>query len=157
MQTKERQAGGDERKKGVQGSVYFHQLACQCFTAHFYPLLTLWWNAGVKKTLEQSLLLGNTRSKQILMPSGPFGKLKTPKGQMVYSRLWCQYILWHFAMLCQCFDSVSRFGGGNVFYASGSQSQHAITGDKTEKVNACAKFLFGRSRERESGSQGEEN
>lgn len=60
-------------------------------------------------------------------------------------------------MLCQCFDSVSRFGGGNVFYASGSQSQHAITGDKTEKVNACAKFLFGRSRERESGSQGEEN
>lgn len=80
---KERRAGGDERK-GVQRSVYFYQLACQCFTAHFYPLLTLWWNTGVKKTLEQSLLLSNMRSKQILMPSGPFGRLKTPKGQMVY-------------------------------------------------------------------------
>lgn len=80
---KREESRGDERKR-KQGSVYFYQLACQCFTAHFYPLLTLWGNAGVKKTFEQSLLLGNTTSKQILMPSVPFRKLKTPKGQLVY-------------------------------------------------------------------------
>lgn len=85
MQTQERQAVDrvrdekERKEKRKQGSVCFYQLACQCFTAHFYPLLTLCWNAGVKKTFEQSFLLGNITSKQILMPSVPFRKPQTPK------------------------------------------------------------------------------
>lgn len=37
-----------------------------------------------KKTFEKRFLLGNITSKQILMPSLPFRKLRTPKGQLVY-------------------------------------------------------------------------